>query len=435
MLCAVRSLIYSGTSSRLSRNTFALLVSNAGSNLLSLVLQALIARVLGKDGLGAYATALAWITPLSLLAEFGLGTLITRDVAQDAETAAEYLRATTVVRMWLGGGLVLLLVFAAPLLSSDPNVVRGLQISAPLIVINPFFGAFTAVFRARQVMAPITWLNLGMLVAQVGLTVLVFAAGGDIIAAFIVNTATSAGQFVAAWGVWRWRFKQVAVDGAKHVSPIPKIPVLPLLRRAFPFAVAAVLAALQTRVGTILLEHLTDTGNVGYYAAATRFVEAGRNLIPNALFGALFPALAALAANTPELRQLFRRMMLLLTAYSVALGVGVSLLGFWIMTLIYGASFSPAVPVLQLAMWSLLPSLLRAGQTLYWYAQGREQFVNWVTGVTLVLQVPLSLWLIPQYGAIGVAVVSLVIESVAFVLLVIPRGRLKRARESLHEAG
>jgi O-antigen/teichoic acid export membrane protein len=121
-----------------------------------------------------YATALAWVFPLSLAADFGLGTLITREVAAAPGSASDYLRSAAAARLWLGGALMLLLMFAAPFLSSNPAVVLGLQISAPLIVILPSFGGFTAVFRARQDMWPIAWLNLGMLGAQVALTALVF---------------------------------------------------------------------------------------------------------------------------------------------------------------------------------------------------------------------------------------------------------------------
>src|SRR5438477_12267695 len=88
----------------LSRNTLILLISNVGSAVLSFVLSVLIGRALGQDGLGVYSTALAWITPLSLVAEFGLGTLMTRDIAQNPASEAAYLRLTTWARLWLGGG-------------------------------------------------------------------------------------------------------------------------------------------------------------------------------------------------------------------------------------------------------------------------------------------------------------------------------------------
>jgi len=397
----------------LGRNTLILLTSNAGSAVLSFLLSVLIGRALGQGGLGVYATALAWVFPLSLIAEFGLGTLITRDVAQQPENAADYLQTTTNVRLWLGGGLTIALVAVAPLLSQDAEVVRGIQISAPLVLIMPFFGAFTAVFRAKQAMWPIPPLNLGMLIAQASLTILVFVNGGGVLAALAVNTFTSAGQLAVAWWVWKRWFTSVKSQPESHKQ---NLHTLSLLKRAWPFALAAVLAALSARLGTILLERLTDTSSVGYYAAATRFVEAGR-VIPNALFGALFPALAALSAQPEQMQKNFRRVMTGLAGFGLVMGVGFSLFAPPILNLTYGATFAPAVHTLQLAMWSLLPGLLRGGQTLYWYAIGQEQFVNWVTGGVLIIQIALSLWLIPAHDAEGAAVISLITETIAFAIL------------------
>lgn len=410
--------------SSVSRNTITLLTSNVGSAALSFILSVLIGRVLKQDGLGVYTAALAWVFPLSLIAEFGLGSLMTRDIAQTPDSADAYLRSTTLARLWIGGALTLALVIFAPLLSDDLAVIAGLRISAPLIVILPFFGAFTAIFRARQAMWPIPPLNVGMLVIQVALTAVVFLAGGGALAALIVNTATSAGQLVAAWAVWRWKFR-LSIGTRRALS----LRITLLLRRAWPFALAAVLAALQTRAGTILLEKLTDTAQVGYYAAGTRFVEAAR-MIPNALFGALFPALAALAAQPDAFRRTFHKVTLGLGGFGIALGLICTIFAAPIMSLTYGAAFVPAIPVLQIVMWSLLPGLLRAGRTLYWYALGREQYTNIVTGVTLIVQIAVSLWLIPRAGAAGAAIVSLITETLALILLWLPAMRAAQKSEN-----
>ncbi len=428
-------------SSSLSRNTLTLLVSNGGSALLSFVLSALIGRVLDGDGLGVYGTVLAWVFPLALVAEFGMGTLITRDVAQDTRNGDAYLRATTPIRLLFGGSLTVLLITTAPLISADPAVVRGLVIAAPLILILPFFGAFTAIFRAHQTMWPIPPLNIGMLVIQVGLTIWVFRSGGGVLAALAVNTLTSAGQLAAAWGIYRWKFTSeiTSTVRAHGGAPLPDAPdnrppvtlkINPLLRRAFPFALAGLIVALQARLGTILLEQLTDSTSVGYYTAATRFVEAGR-MIPNALFGALFPALAALALHPAHLRHTFRRVMAALGATGVGLGILFTLFPARILDLTYGGNFLPAVPVLQVAMWGLLPALLRAGHTLYWYALGREQFVNRINGFILLVHVGFNLWLIPAHGAVGAALAGLMTETVALLLLAQPLYLLARQRHDL----
>ncbi len=397
--------------SRLTRSALMLALSNVGGAALSFALSALIGRALGQDGLGVYATALAWAFPLSLAGEFGLGTLLTRELAYNPDAAPALLQAGARARLALGGGLTLLLVIIAPALSRDLSVVRGLQIAAPLILILPFFSLFSAVFRAQQRMWPLPWLNIGMLAAQIILTIAVFQAGGGVLEALAVNTLTSAGQLIAAWWIYRrWFYREG--------SPA-RLPLRAMLRRAWPFALAALLAALQSRIGAVLLEQLADTTQAGYYAAAVRFAEAGR-ILPNAVFGALLPALAALSQDRPALEKVFHRATWGLAAFGMLAGAAGALIAPDLLRLTYGLAFPPAAAALATALWGLLPALLRGGRTLYWYAHGREQYTNGVTAVTLAGQILLSWQLIPAHGAAGAALAGLAADTAACALLWLP---------------
>jgi O-antigen/teichoic acid export membrane protein len=433
---------------RLSRHTLLLLISNVGSAILLFALSALIGRILGTEGLGVYAVALAWTYPLSLLVEFGLATLMTRDLAQHPEATQHYLATVALERLTIGGLVMLLLFIAAPILSDDPVVVMGIQVSAPMVILVPFFSTFTAIYRAHGVMWPIPWLNIGMLAVQVALTAWVLLNGGTVLDALIINVATSAGQVAAAWWVYKryfersghhvtfdYRRQEERLDSQKPDAEIveanqPAPPlhdmesmsgdtisrILPLMRRAFPFAMAALFFALQIRLSLILLESLSSTTEAGYFTAANRFVEAAR-MFPNALFGALFPALSALALNPAVMAKTFRRAMLGLALFGVIAGVGFTILAGFLLNLVYGAEFAPAVPTLIVLGWSLLFGVLRGGRTLYWYALERERYVNVVNASVLVLQIGLGFWLVPTYGALGAAVGFLVVEAAALALL------------------
>ncbi len=396
---------------RLSQNTLALLLSNGGSAILSFMLSVLIGRLSGESGLGIYASTLAWIFPLSLVTEFGLGTLITRDIAQNSENAHAYLRASVIARLLIGGLLMAVVWIIAPFLSQDTPVITGLRLSSPLIVILPFYSSFTAIFRARERMRPIAWLNLGMLISQVILTGLAIYIGGDILAILAVNVITSAGQLVAAWVVYKRWFYQASKT---------KISVVPLLRASTPFAIAAVLAAVQSRIIIILLEQYTSTVDVGYFAAASRFIEAGR-MLPHAFFDALFPLLAGLATNPARLNQMFRRVIIGLMVFGILFGIGISLVADPLISLSYGERFSPAIAILMVLAWSLLPMLLKGGRTLFWYAKGQEQYVNVVTGIVIVFQIMIAFWFIPAYGASGAAYTMILAESSGVILLFMRR--------------
>jgi len=406
---------------RINAHTQTLLISNVGGAVLSVLLSAVIGRTLGETGLGTYALALAWVFPLNLVVDFGLGTLLTRDVAATPTLAANYLHLIALQRLVMGGALLLLLIAATPLISPDLLLQRAITISAPMLIILPFFGMFSALLRAAGDMQAIAILNIGMLIAQLVITALVLAFGGDVIVALAINVITSAGQLAAAWAFSR----RIRI----FTPPATTRPIRLhfLLRSALPFAGAGILAAVGSRLTLILLEALTTTADVGYFNAASRFTEAAK-LVPNAFFGALLPALAALVNDLPALRRLFQGSQRRLLLYAVAAAVGIA--GgapVWI-AVIYGDRFLPAVPTLIVLSIGLIPTVLRAGRTLYWYACRREATVNRITAALLLVQIIVSLALILPFGTVGAALALLVVDSIA--LLCLMRSPLRSLRDS-----
>jgi O-antigen/teichoic acid export membrane protein len=374
---------------RLRSNTLTLLTANAGSALLSLALSALIGRALGEDGLGVYAASLAYIFPLALLAEAGLNTLITRDLARDPAAEPDLLRGALAIIWRTGLPLALALTVIAPGISDDRRVIDGVRLSAPFVLIAPLFGVYTAIFRARRAMWPIAWLNLGMLAGQIVISAAVLAGGGDVRAVLLINMLTSAAQMIAAWGIYRTRFRQH--EGIQTASVIS---ARALLKRSAPFALAGLLAAVQMRAPLIALDRLADAAETGYYAAAARIIEGAR-MIPNALFGALLPALAALTTTPAHLARPFRQVMIALAAFGLATALILSVIAAPLLALIYGPPFQAAAPALRIAGWTLLLALLRSAAALYGYAHGREAFVNRVMLWMILAQWTTSVLMIP----------------------------------------
>ncbi len=390
---------------RLTGNTLILLVNNLGSAGLAFLISVIIGRGLGAEGLGQYAFIMAWLTPLITLADFGMGSLITRDVAQAPDTALPTLQTATRALIPIAGSLLILAWIAAPLLQLAPPVTVALAMSAMLILLDPWYGLYTALFRAFQQMWPILILNVGGLALQLALTWYAIRAGIGLIGVAAALVVVNVLQLAATWRFWR------ALNPLPHTDcPPPRIGEV--LKRAWPFALAAVLNALQLRFNVLLLEHLSGDVSVGVYSAASRFVEAAR-LVPGAFFGALFPTLSSLVAVPSAMRRTFLRALWLLLAFSVSFGLVMTLFGSLLIRLTYdprGTSFVEAAPVLALLAWSLTPSLARALLTLYLYSLGQETFVNTVTLVALAAQAVIGWLLIGQWDAKGAAISTGLVE-------------------------
>lgn len=359
---------------RLSQNTLILLLSNIGSAILSFLLAVLIGRFYGEEGLGIYASVLAWIFPLSFIVEFGFGTLITRDIAQQPHLASDYLRLTWQFRIISGAIIITLLCVASPFLTDTPSAII---ISSPLIIILPAYSAYTAIFRAHQRMQPIAFLNLGMLIIQVIFTSFVILVNSNLIWLFIINTLTSLGQlFVARW-IYRQHFYKKSTSDSQ-------LRLLDLIRQSRPFAIAGIISAIQARFSILWLETVSTPMIVGLFVASLRFID-GAKMIPNALFGAVYPTLSSLSDNRQVLNRLFIKIMFGLGIYGIFVSVCLSLFSEDILFLTFGEDFIQAKSALFIMGLMLIPFLLRSGWSLYWYALGREKAVNRILMINLVM--------------------------------------------------
>jgi O-antigen/teichoic acid export membrane protein len=354
---------------------------------------------------------MAWVLPLTMLADFGVSTLITRDVAAAPHLTRAYVKQALRVRLFFGGGLVALTLLLAPFLTSSDAIIGGLRIAACMILIDSTFGVFTAIWRAWETMLPIFLLNALYLTLQVigALIALSLDAGlNGILLAIVIADGI---QLVAAWFVWQLR----TLPKAESARDVP-FSVVDFMRKAGPFALAAVLATVQLRMMFQLLEALSSTAVVGWFAAASRFIEAAR-MPPFALFGAIFPAMASLARDPQQLRVTFRRTTLGLAAYATLAALGFALLGGTVIRLSFGDEFAEAAPLLTLLGIALIPSLLRQNFITLRYALGGEQAVNRILLAIVPLQLGIGWMLVRAYDGRGAAYTLIVAETIMLLML------------------
>jgi O-antigen/teichoic acid export membrane protein len=409
---------FSLRSHRLSVNSLILLASNGGTAVLAFGFTLILARGLGQAALGQYAAVMAWILPLTMVVDFGLGTLITREVAQDPTLALAYVRVGYRLRLGIGLGVVGTVWLIAPWLSDDPVVIAGLRMAICLAVIDALFAIFTAIFRAWEVMWPILVLNLGLLGLQVMAAGLVVWQGGTILHVIAGVVLADMLQLGATWFLWRHL--------AQHRGVLPRqerqtrLAWWRSLSQARPFMVAGVLTALHLRGVMVLLEQFTSASALGWFAAANRLTEAFR-LIPYAFYGAVFPVLARLHTDLPRLHSLLGRVMMGLGVYGVGVAIFLWLSQGWLITSIFGQAFAPAQEIIVILGLALALHILRGALTLRYYALHQEQTVNRLLALGLMVQMGLGWMLIRQMGMAGAAWAILAGEGVLLGLLVMCR--------------
>jgi len=390
---------------RVSINAVALFGGQVGARLLNLWLIARLARALGVEELGRYLLAMTAQAIALAVADVGLNTFTTRELAKEQVPARDAVWGAALglkVASAIVGVLVLNAV-VAPLFPDERQTL--ISIVSFSLLPDGLNGIATALVKARQRMEISSAINLGVRTLYVAVGLLLVGQGYGTRALLVAYGAVSVcGTVAFALLLHRW-----GVRAAWWALPRRWRAVL---RESTPFAV--------TSMATILA--------AGLYGGAYRLWEA-LGMIPSSYLDALFPELArsgAGPAGRQRLRWLYGRGRRVLWCLIPLLVVPCLIAAPFILSLLYGRTPDTGVSVglfrLLLLAFPFTFLYLLNGHALY--AVGAQRRVT----VTMVIVTAVNglgnLLLVPPcryWGAAGVALGS---ELLLFVLLQIGVQRL-----------
>lgn len=368
-----------------------------------LALGVVLARVLQPIGLGHFAFIMALVQVLLVTAQWGIPTLLTREIAIrriEASWAAirtsilggltlAVLLGTTTAAIWLifdrftnaehlsGIGFAVLLVPVMALAAVSSGALRGL-------------GHPVASLLAEETLRP--WLALGMIA-------IAFFAGRelDLLDAFAIQLAAAVVALVLS--IWLLaRFVPAEVKAARSQWAVAASGLA-----GFPFLLQAGAQTLSLQTDTILLGLLTPGAPVGLYRTAAQIAE-GLGVVLIGVATVLAPRLAEAHTDAQRLRMLLvyshrAGVALMVPALVVAVVCGPQ-----IITFLFGPQYIGA---------SLSMQILVAGKVLYAAGAfgglalamiGRTWIAAGIAAAVIVINVILDLLLIPRFGIVGAAV-------------------------------
>jgi O-antigen/teichoic acid export membrane protein len=189
-----------------------------------------------------------------------------------------------------------------------------------------------------------------------------------------------------------------------------------LMHDTLPFAMASALAVVYLRTTVILTSLIAGTVQTGYFATAFRVMEVAIG-VPVLLVGALFPVLARAAATDHErLRAATARTFEgafacgALTAVCVAAGAPLAI------QILAGEQPPPAVQALAILGVGLGFSFVGASSQFALLALRRHRAILLVNAIALLVNVTLTLALVPDHGARGAALALTVSEATVATL-------------------
>ncbi|MGH2524124.1 MAG: oligosaccharide flippase family protein, partial [Anaerolineales bacterium] len=245
------------TARRIAKNSLAPMALNLMNRGIDLIFAAFYLRVLGPDDVGKYYFAVVVFGWFEIITNYGLNTLLTRDVSRDRAHANRYLVNTTLLRLLLGLIVIpgLALVLGLRQLLPNPQSADTLWAIALLVLaqapatVSTGLSALFYVYEKAEYPAAVATVSTILKVA-LGTVALVLGFGfvGLAGVSIVVNVVTLA---ILAFLVWRLFLPkpQLELDWElqRHA-----------LREGFPLMLNHLLATLFFKVDVPMLETIRN---------------------------------------------------------------------------------------------------------------------------------------------------------------------------------
>jgi len=159
--------------------------------------------------------------------------------------------------------------------------------------------------------------------------------------------------------------------------------------------------------------------DIGYYGASQTIL-AGVLMIPMAIRMALYPLMARVSGESgSKLRYLYHKASQYTLLIGIPMAAGVTILAAPMIDLLFGPDFGPAIPALQISIWSIVFDLATVPNARLMLVKGRQTPASWLRGLGTVVSVGLNLLLIPRFGINGAAFARVLATAIFFLAIYI----------------
>jgi O-antigen/teichoic acid export membrane protein len=402
--------------SRAVLNTTLVLGARIVSRLAALVLVITMARHLGAAAYGRYTTLVAYSAIVSVLTDFGLNILYTREAARDRPALPRFLATMAAGKLPLLPLGFIALGAAAAGAGLGSIVVPGILLLGASTYVNLLRNTFYAVgrleFEAVAILAETAIQGGGILYGA--------THGGDVTYYLLVYAASY--TFTCLF--------TLAVVPLFHLAEgTPTLDsglFVRWLRLAFPIALGSFLTNLYFKADVPILQHFRPAAEVGWYTLAYKPFES-LQFIPLALQSVVYPVLSVRFARSQDrLNRTYHEFFRILVLLGLPITAGTIVLAHPIGRLFY--LFPQSYVSLRILAAGIVFLFVNSAFTAMLYSVDRQDLFAWTTAAAVVVNVGLNLMLIPRWGYLAASADTVVTEA---AFSIVAWGLLRRQGQPL----
>jgi len=365
-----------------------------------------MARRLGAGVYGVVAFASAVLLYFNFIADFGGDAAGVPRVARAPERVGVVAPSLLIARLGIGALLWLVLAIVGLTLLPQPE---GAVLAAMALVLMMRGANARWVLIGLERSGPVGWSRTAAEVLTAVIVVIGVRGSGDL---GLVPLAQFAGDAFGALAL----LVVLQRMGVALPVRVDRDEVRGALKDGWPLVLHATLAMLSFNADLIILRFFRDTATVGQYAVAYTLVSYLANL-GGAFAVSVLPALSRERGEHPETASVYRGALLYAAALALPCAVGGWILAPGIIALVFGRGYEPAGQALTVLIWTIPAIWLRFVIQMALVGRGRQDLVLRATMFGAAAAVALDLLVIPRWGIMGAAVVSVSVEAMRLMIV------------------
>lgn len=385
-----------------AQNTSFLTIASVLQKVISFFYFIFVARMIQVENTGVYFFAITFTTIFTVVADFGMGPVLTREAARFPDRAQSYFNTVFWTKVLFGVGAYVLIIFFSNILRYPQETKMLIYISGLTMFFDNLTTAFNSIFRARK--------NL------------IYESAGVIISQFttlLIGTFALLNRWSLVWliiaytvpsflnTVYMSRFlKRVYGIGVQFVwnKDVFKI----FIATAVPFAVAGIIGRLYAYSDSLLMSKMLTAKELGWWSVPYKITFAFQ-FVPVALSASVYPVFSSLfVKDKASIGPLFEKSWRYLFAIVFPLVFGLIAVAYPVITKVFGSQYIPSIVPLRILLLSLIFGFLALITGALLNATNKQRTQTVLITVVLIVNIILNLVLLPRIGITGAAIAALI---------------------------
>jgi O-antigen/teichoic acid export membrane protein len=387
------------------KNTSFLMAGTLVQRFLSFFTAIMVTRYLGPERYGQFTFIIAFVTIVAVVWDFGLNTLLVREVSQDKSIAPKYSGNIIVLKT-----ILLILIFPGMLaylkfLGYNITIIKAVVLFALGTFITSLTGIFESIFTACKRMDYSAVLNALRAILLLGLVIIVVNITGGVLEIVLCYFISFVGVFFISLYFLKKTFTLPSFEGISISGQFK------LIKASLPYLMTSVVSIILFKIDHVMLSKMSGDVELGLYGAAYTPFEIIISFFPMMIMRSSFPVMCEkYSKDFSGMLDLYKKLYKIFLLLGLPISMGTIILSNELILVLFGKDYIAAGPlmlVLGAATWVFFLTNLMAWTLV---AINRQVLVLISGTIAMISNIIINLFVIPVMGALGSAIATLICE-------------------------